>query len=54
MKRPEKITVRGRIDAVIDELTLDKKRFFVLEQLSGAIVFACSIRPPDFTAIIAS
>jgi len=35
VKRPEKITVRGRVDAVIDELTLGKKRFFVLEQLSG-------------------
>jgi len=32
---PEKITVRGRVDAVIDELILGKKRFLVLEQLSG-------------------
>ena len=32
MGTPTRVTVRGRIDPVIDVLTLEKKRFFVLEQ----------------------
>ncbi len=35
MGMPGKITVRGRVDQVIDELTLGNKRYFVLEQLGS-------------------
>lgn len=35
MGTPAKITVRGHVDPVIDELVLGKKRFLVLEQLGG-------------------
>ena len=35
MGTPETVTVRGRVDRVIDELTLGKKRYLVLEQLGS-------------------
>lgn len=35
MGTPAKITVRGRVDSVIDEMVLGPKRFLVLEQLGG-------------------
>lgn len=35
MGRPATITVRGRVDPVIDELTLGRKRYLVLERLGS-------------------
>jgi serine/threonine protein kinase len=32
---PEKITVRGRVDTVLDEIHVGPKRYYVLERLSG-------------------